>query len=87
MLRDVGKKFGFDLATPIAKMKLEQVKVILYGTDEDIHYKYESRYSDSRWEYRGAFEGVIPNLERIYKETESESKREDLMQFMRESPC
>jgi excinuclease ABC subunit A len=87
MLRDVGKKFGFDLATPIAKMKLEQVKVILYGTDEDIHYKYESRYSDSRWEYRGAFEGVIPNLERIYKETESESKREDLMQFMRERPC
>nr|AFK24794.1 excinuclease ABC subunit A [uncultured archaeon] len=87
MLRDVGKKFGFDLATPIAKMKQDQVKVILYGTDESIHYRYESRYSDSRWEYRGAFEGVIPNLDRIYRETESESKREDLMQFMRERPC
>ncbi|MCI0561011.1 MAG: excinuclease ABC subunit UvrA, partial [Nitrososphaera sp.] len=37
--------------------------------------------------YRGTFEGVIPNLERNYKETESESKREDLMQFMRELPC
>jgi excinuclease ABC subunit A len=87
MLRDVGRKFGFDLATPIAKMKPDQLKVILYGTDESIHYKYESRYSDSRWEYRGTFEGVIPNLERIYRETESESKREDLMQFMRERPC
>ncbi|MEW6604808.1 MAG: excinuclease ABC subunit UvrA [Thermoproteota archaeon] len=87
MLRDVGKKFGFDLATPISKMKPEQVKVILYGTDESIHYKYESRYSDSKWEYRGTFEGVIPNLDRIYRETESESKREDLMQFMRERPC
>ncbi|MEP0824853.1 MAG: excinuclease ABC subunit UvrA [Nitrososphaera sp.] len=87
MLRDVGKKFGFDLATPLSKMKPEQIKVILYGTDESIHYKYESRYSESRWEYRGTFEGVIPNLERIYRETESESKREDLMQFMRERPC
>ena len=87
MLRDVGRRFGFDLATPISKMRPEQIRVILYGSDESIHYKYQSRYSDSRWEYRGSFEGVIPNLERIYRETESESKREDLMQFMRERPC
>ena len=65
----------------------QQLKVILYGTNENIHYKYESRYSDSRWEYRGSFEGIIPNLERIYKQTESEPKREELMQFMREQPC
>jgi excinuclease ABC subunit A len=87
MLRDVGRKFGFDLSTPMAKMKPEQMRIILYGTEESIHYKYEARYSDSKWEYRGGFEGVIPNLERTYKETESESKREDLMQFMRERPC
>ena len=87
MLRDVGRKFGFDLTTPIAEMKPDQLRVILYGTDESIHYKYESRYSDSRWEYRSTFEGVIPNLDRVYRETESESKREDLMQFMRERPC
>src|SRR5919201_1488553 len=87
MLKDVGRKFDFDLSTPINKMSERQLKVILYGTDERIHYKYQSRYSDSLWEYRGTFEGVIPNLERIYKETESESKREDLMQFMRERPC
>ncbi|MEW5840384.1 MAG: excinuclease ABC subunit UvrA, partial [Thermoproteota archaeon] len=64
-----------------------QLAVILYGTDESIRFRYESRYSDTRWEYSGTFEGVIPNLERIYKTTESESKREDLMQFMRERPC
>jgi excinuclease ABC subunit A len=87
MLKDVGRKFGFDLSIPINKMSEKQLNVILYGTDERIHYKYQSHYSDSRWEYRGAFEGVIPNLERIYKETESESKREDLMQFMRERFC
>jgi excinuclease ABC subunit A len=87
MLRDVGKRFGFDLYTPISKMTDQQLRIILYGTDENIHYKYESRYSESRWEYRGSFEGIIPNLERVYKETESESKREELMQFMRELPC
>jgi excinuclease ABC subunit A len=87
MLRDVGKCFGFDLYMPISKMTDQQLKVILYGTNENIHYKYESRYSDSRWEYRGSFEGIIPNLERIYKQTESEPKREELMQFMREQPC
>lgn len=87
MLRDVGKKFGFDLATPISKMSEEQLNVILYGTEQSIHYKYESRYSDSRWEYRGRFEGVIPNLERTFRETESEAKREALMDFMRERPC
>ena len=87
MLRDVGKRFGFDLYTQISKMSDQQLKVILYGTDENIHYKYRSKYSDTRWEYRGSFEGIIPSLERIYKQTESESKREELMQFMRELPC
>jgi excinuclease ABC subunit A len=87
MLRDVGKRFGFDLYTPISNMTDQQLRIILYGTDENIHYKYESRYSDTRWEYRGSFEGIIPNLERMYKQTESESKREELMQFMRELPC
>jgi excinuclease ABC subunit A len=88
MLRDVGKHFGFNLYTPISKMTEEQIRVILYGTDENIHYRYEGKYSSaSRWEYRGSFEGVIPNLERLYKETESESKREDIMQFMRERTC
>jgi excinuclease ABC subunit A len=87
MLRDVGKHFGFNLYTPISKMTEEQIRVILYGTDDKIHYKYEGKYSSSRWEYRGSFEGVIPNLERSYKQTESESKRDEIMQFMRERTC
>ncbi len=87
MLKDVGRKYGFDLAMPIAKMTQKQLNIILYGTNENIHFKYESKYSDSRWEYNGTFEGVIPSMERMYRQTESESKREDLMQFMRERPC
>jgi excinuclease ABC subunit A len=87
MLKDVGRRFGFNLSTPISKMTPRQLQVILYGTDENIHYSYESRYSDSRWEYSSTFEGVIPNLERIYRQSESDGKREALMEFMRERPC
>ncbi|MDW0189797.1 MAG: excinuclease ABC subunit UvrA, partial [Nitrososphaeraceae archaeon] len=87
MLRDVGKKFGFNLYQPISTMTKKQLGVILYGTDQNIHYKYESRTSDSTWEYRSSFEGVIPNLDRVYAQTESEAKRRDLEQFIRELPC
>ena len=87
MLRDVGKRLGFTLNTPISKMSAKQLNTILYGTSENIHYKYQSKHSDSTWEYRGSFEGVIPNLERLYKETESEAKREAMQEFMRELRC
>jgi excinuclease ABC subunit A len=87
MLRDVGKHLGFTLNMPISKMSDKQLKTILYGTSENIHYRYQSKHSDSTWEYRGSFEGVIPNLERIYKETESDAKREAMQEFMRERKC
>jgi excinuclease ABC subunit A len=87
ILRDVGKHFNFDLNTRISDMTDEQLRIILYGTDKVIQYRHESKYSYSKWEYRGQFEGVIPSLDRIYKETESDSKRDDLMQFMREKDC
>ncbi|MBA3750014.1 MAG: excinuclease ABC subunit UvrA, partial [Nitrosopumilus sp.] len=87
MLKDVGKKFGFDLNTPIEKMSEEQINVVLYGTDIKINYNYISKSSESSWEYSGRFKGVIPNLERILNETESESKREEITKFMKENPC
>jgi excinuclease ABC subunit A len=87
MLRDVGKHLGFTLNMPISKMSDKQLNTILYGTSENIHYKYQSKHSDSTWEYRGSFEGVIPNLERLYKETDSDAKREAMQEFMRERKC
>lgn len=86
-LRAVGKKFGFDLMTPMNKMRPEQLKVILHGTDQMIHYKYESQTTDSHWQYTNSFEGVLNNLQRVFMDTDSESKRDWLKQFMRDSPC
>lgn len=86
-LRDVGKHFGFNLNTPISKFTEDQLKVILYGTERRIRYVYRSRYSESKWEYIGNFEGVIPNLERLFGQTESDSKREEIAKYMREHLC
>ena len=87
MLRDVGKRMGFTLNMPISEMTQKQLNTILYGTEENIRFKYQSKHSDSSWEYSGSFEGVIPNLDRTYRETESEAKREALQEFMRERKC
>ena len=86
-LRAVGKKFGFNLMTPINKLKPKHLEAILYGTDKKINYKYESKTSDSYWEYSDSFEGVLNNLHRIFLETESEAKREWLKRFMLDTPC
>jgi len=86
-LRAVGKKFDFDLMTPIEKIKAKHLQIILYGTDELIDFRYRSKSGDSSWQYTDAFEGVLVNLHRVFMETESEAKREWLKQFMRDTPC
>lgn len=86
-LRAVGKKFGFDLMTPLNKIKPNHLKIILHGTDEMIDFRYQSKSGDSSWQYTDAFEGVLENLQRVFMETDSESKREWLKQFMRDTPC
>ena len=86
-LRAVGKKYGFNLMTPIKEMKSKQINIILHGTDDVMKFSYESKNSDSFWEYTDAFEGVLNNLQRKFMQTDSEAKREWLKQFMRDTPC
>lgn len=86
-LQHVGKEFGFNLMTPMNKLSPKQLRIILYGTDKMIRFRYESKSSDSSWEYTDAFEGVLENLQRVFMETDSEAKREWLKQFMRDTPC
>jgi excinuclease ABC subunit A len=73
--------------TPINKIKPKHLDFILHGTDKKIHFQYQSKSSDSRWEYTDYFEGVLDNLHRIFMETDSEAKREWLKQFMLQTPC
>ena len=86
-LRAVGKKFGFDLMTPFDKINPKHLQIILHGTDDLIDFTYRSKSGDSSWQSTNSFEGVLNNLQRIFMETDSESKREWLKQFMRDTPC
>ncbi|MEM4554940.1 MAG: excinuclease ABC subunit UvrA [Candidatus Anstonellaceae archaeon] len=87
LLEGVGKKYGFTLDTQFNNLSDEAQNAILYGTNERIEYKIESKTGDSKYEGSTYFEGVIPNLERIYKQTKSEYRRQELERFMRELPC
>ena len=86
-LRAVGKAFGFDLLTPLDRLSKRNLDIILHGTDKLIDFDYTSKSGGSSWQYTDAFEGVLENLQRKFLETESESKREWLKQFMRDTPC
>jgi excinuclease ABC subunit A len=61
-------------------------EVLLYGSDEEIYVRYRNRYGRTR-SYYTTYEGVVPNQERRYQETDSDHARARIEQFMREVPC
>jgi len=82
-LQAVGEKFGFSLQEPTANISTANMERILYGTGEQI---YRVSLSKGR-AFNTTYEGVIPNLERRHKETESDFMRRDIERFMQEKPC
>jgi excinuclease ABC subunit A len=82
----LAKKYHFKLTTPIKDLPPEIIDVLLYGTKgEKLTLRYErERGSGSLFQ---AFEGIVNNLERRYKETQSPSMRYELEQYMSEHPC
>lgn len=82
-LTAVGERHGFSVREPIRDLPEEAIQKILYGTGDE---KYHVRLSNG-YEYDSVYEGVIANLERRHKETESEFIRKDIERFMRERVC
>ncbi|MGI6199172.1 MAG: excinuclease ABC subunit UvrA [Christensenellales bacterium] len=86
ILSALGEKYGFTLDTPVCDLPKAAYKALLYGTGKEkleIHYKRD--YGSGT--YQTAFEGVINNLERRYRETSSEGVKQELEQYMSEVPC
>ena len=88
-LEAVGVRHHFDTRTEIGKLSEEIKQLILYGTGDE---KYEVKVSGSgKWgdgvKYESTYEGVIPTLEKRYRETESEFVRHDIERFMRLHKC
>src|SRR5205809_52277 len=86
VLQAVGDAHGFDLDAPWKKLTKKARDILLDGSEESIYVKYKNRYGRQR-AYWTTFEGILPNIERRYRETESDAAREKLEQFMREIPC
>ena len=84
--RAVASKFGVDLNTPIKDLPKEMLNMILYGTHGekiDVTYKFKGKTTTSKMK----FEGVIPNLERRYRETNSEYAKNELGKYLSEIDC
>jgi excinuclease ABC subunit A len=88
-LTALGARHDFSVHTPVRELEPEQIEKILYGTDDE---KYEIAIGNHpKWgngnTYHSTYEGVIPNLERRWRETESDFIKKDIERFMRERTC
>ncbi len=82
----IAKHYKVDIKKPIKKLPRDFLEKILYGTgDEVIDFEYKS--SSGTRKFSTPFEGVIPTLERRYRETKSESQRNFYEYYMSEAPC
>ncbi|WP_331345932.1 excinuclease ABC subunit UvrA [Cellvibrio sp. UBA7661] len=87
MLASLAKHYGFNVDTPWAKLKAKQREAVLYGSGDDvIEFNYINDRGDV-YKRSHTFEGVLPNMERRYRDTESNSVREDLTKFLSSQPC
>lgn len=82
----LAKKYKFSLDTPIKDLPENILNIILYGTNgEKLDLIRKTSYGESK--YKNSFEGIIPNLERRFRETGSNWIKQEIEAFMNEIPC
>ncbi|AMQ22631.1 excinuclease ABC subunit UvrA [Geobacillus sp. JS12] len=87
LLEAVCRHYGIPMDVPVKDLPKEQLDKILYGSGgEPIYFRYTNDFGQVREQYI-AFEGVIPNVERRYRETSSDYIREQMEKYMAEQPC
>jgi len=83
----IAERYELDLDTPWHDLTEEQQDFFLHGTNGDrIYVSYRNRMGRKR-SYMTSFEGIVPNLERRYKETDSDWSREKIEEYMSVRPC
>ena len=84
--RALSEKYGFSLNTPFQELTEEQQNILLYGNNgEKLDMKRSATFGSVA--YNASFEGVIPNLERRFRETNSDFIRREIENVMSDSPC
>jgi excinuclease ABC subunit A len=83
----IAERYGVDLETPWQDLPARQQRFFLHGTDGDrVQLTYRNRFGRRR-SYAARFEGILPSLERRYRETDSEFTREKIEEYMTLRPC
>jgi len=82
-LQAVGDRYGFSIHKPTGELSEKQMEIIMYGTGDET---YRVSLGMGR-NFNTTYEGVVPNLERRHKDTESDFIRRDIERFMQERPC
>lgn len=87
MLEQFCKSVGINMDTPFNKLSRKQQRMILYGNgDQLFHFHYENDFGGVR-DVDVPFEGVVNNVKRRYRETNSDFTREQMRKYMTELPC
>ena len=87
LAQGIAERYGVDLETPWQHLHQEERDFFLHGTGGDrVQVSYRNRFGRRR-AYAAQFEGIVPNLERRYRETESEFSREKIEEYMTLRPC
>ncbi len=87
IIEAVAKQYGFSVKTPVKELIPDQLKLVLYGNGgKPVSVKYTNQYGRAHT-YETNFEGVVPNLERRYRETDSDWARSEIERFMSANPC
>lgn len=85
LLQALTREFGFSLDTPYGELPREVQEMLMYGTDRSVDVYYEGQRG--KGVYPVAFEGLIRNSERRYRETGSDTSKAEFETFMRITPC
>ncbi|MEX2047731.1 MAG: excinuclease ABC subunit UvrA [Chloroflexota bacterium] len=86
IIEGLARRFKFSLDTPVKDLPKKAIEALLRGTDEPLKLSYENR-SGQRRSYEYEWEGIIPWLERQYRDTTSDYIRADIEKYMSERPC
>ena len=86
VVKAVAEHYGFSLRAPMAELAEEHFDILLYGTEERVPVTVKAARHETRT-FTVDFEGVIPNLQRRYKETDSDYMRGEIERFMTVQPC
>ena len=84
-IHTIARNYKFKLETPWAKLPEKARNCILYGSEEKIRFEFQG--SDSAYSYSGNYEGLVPMLQRRYRESDSDDMREEIERFMKPRKC